>query len=354
MTNATVDRAEPYAVFVGGYTPAMDGESRGISVFTASGATDSEVEFNAGIPTELESPTYLIKHPVHPWIFAVSESEPGRVSALRYDVDGTLEVINSVDSGGDGGCHLCLDWTLSRVLVAHYGSGSVACFSIGEDGALSERTGLLAFTGSGPDPDRQDAPHAHQVVSVGEVILVPDLGTDSVHIVAIGPDGDLSEAGDPIVLPPGSGPRHLVLAANHLVVACELSAQLWVSPLDAELGAAGRTVPCSGRDTDEPVYPSAIQSYRDQIVVANRGSDTLAFFTLEDGILLPADEIDCGGRWPRDITIDGDRLWVSNQQANLISVFARSQASSEEGGPDGWSIDFQIPTPDPACVVVAR
>lgn len=354
MTNATAEQADPYAVFIGGYTAAMDGESHGISVFTATGATNDEVEFTAGAPTDLESPTFLVKHPMSPWIFAVSESEPGRVSALRYGVDGTLELINSVDSGGDGGCHLCLDWTLSRVLVAHYGSGSVACFSIGEDGALSERTGLLSFTGSGPDPDRQDAPHAHQVVSVGEVILVPDLGTDSIHIVAISPDGELSEAGDPISLPPGSGPRHLVLANNHLVVACELSAQIWVSPLDAEVGAPGRTVPCSGRHTDEPVYPSAIQSYRDQIVVANRGSDTLAFFTLQDGFLQPADEIDCGGRWPRDITIDGDQLWVSNQQGNLVSVFTRGQDPGGEADQDRWSIDFQIPTPNPACVVVAH
>ncbi len=350
MSEPHADRIDPYAVFIGGYTAAMEGESPGVSVFTATGATSEEVEFTAGRALALDSPTFMVKHPMQPWIFAVSEAEPGTVSALRYGVDGSLELINTVASGGDGGCHLCLDWTLSRVLVAHYGSGSVACFSIGEDGALSERTGLVTFSGSGPDAERQDGPHAHQVVSVGEVILVPDLGTDSIHIVAVDADGGLSEAGDPIRLPAGSGPRHLVLAANHLVVACELSAQVWVSPLDAELGADGILVASSDRTVDEPVYPSAIAAYRDQIIVANRGSDTLAFFTLTDGELGRVDEIDCGGRWPRDLTIDGDQLWVSNQQANLVTVFNRQQ----NDGADTWRMDFQIPSPDPACVIVAH
>ncbi len=398
MTNAVnavadqaADQSEPYAVFVGGYTASMDGGSEGISVFTATGATNDEVEFTAREPARLDSPSFLIRHPMQPWIFAVTEGEPSRVSAFRYGTDGTLELINSVESGGDAGCHLCFDWTLSRVLVAHYGSGSVACFSIGSDGTLSERTGLLTFTGSGPDPERQAEPHAHQVVSVGEVILVPDLGSDAIHIVAIGPDGDLSEAGDPIPLPAGSGPRHLVLAANHLIVACELSGEVWVNRLDAELGSPGASVPSSRRQTTDRVYPSAIASYRDQIVVANRGPNTLAFFELADGVLTPGDEIDCGGAWPRDITIDGDRLWVSNQSGDIISVFVRdrsktagdgdalaeagegsvagetsdpaaasadSAGSGQKSGPppsgDRWTIDFQIPTPDPACVIVAH
>lgn len=336
-----------YAVFVGGYTAEMEGASPGISTFVATGSSREAVDFTTGAPVELESPSFLIKHPLEPWVYAVSETSPGKLSALRHGEDGSLELINTVETGGEGGCHLCFDADRRHVLVAHYTSGSVAAFAIGGDGALSDRTGLITFSGSGQDPERQDAPHAHQVVSVGEVILVPDLGTDRVHLIRVEPDGSLSQAGDPILLPAGAGPRHLVLAANHLVVACELSAQVWASPLDAAVGSAGHTVPSSGRQTDQRTYPSAIGVYRDQIIVANRGPDTLAFFSLTDGQLRQTGEIGCGGTWPRDLTLDGDRLWVANQSSDEVTVFARDA--------DGiWSLDFRLPTPNPACVVIAR
>lgn len=356
-TDSTDDQAPatldpPRQLFVGGYTAEMGGTAQGLSLLRPNAAASADnVDFTEVSTLELSSPSFLIKHPDEPWVYALSESSPGKVSALQYD-DRGLHLINTQDSGGDGGCHLCFDGSGKYVVVAHYSSGSIASFRIGENGELSERISLLEFSGSGPDPDRQDASHAHQVVSVGSAILVPDLGTDSVHIVRIDDDGELSPASDSISLPPGSGPRHLLVSGRHLVVACELSAQLWVGALDAEVGAEGSSVPVSTRETDERIYPSAIGQLGDQIVVANRGSDTLSVFTLDAyGTPHPLVEFDCGGNWPRDLTVDDDQIWVANQLSNTIAVIKPVQRS---GDPQDWQQVLRLESPAPACVVPSR
>jgi 6-phosphogluconolactonase len=349
MTEADTQDAPSYTapeqIFIGGYTSEMGGGSAGLS--GRSGSDPNTETGTAG----LQSPTYVVKHPTQPWLYAVSESTPGTVSALRYDERGP-HLINTVESGGDGGCHLAFDHSGKFVVVAHYTSGSIASFRIEDNGALSERIGLLQFSGSGPDPERQDAAHAHQVVSVGTALLVPDLGTDSIHIVRIDDDGNLDPATDSIILPPGSGPRHLLLSGQYLVVACELSAVLWVGALDAEVGSEGVSVPTSARETDQRVYPSAIAQYGDQIVIANRGADTLSFFTLDaSGTPHPLVEIDCGGAWPRDLTVDDDQLWVANQVGNNVTVIKPTAVSPNA---EDWKTVLQIDTPTPAVVVPAR
>lgn len=335
----------PDYIFIGGYTNEMGGAAAGLSRLDGSDPSGEPATIS------LQSPTYVIKHPHEPWLYAINETSPGTVSALRFDDNG-LHLINTVESGGDGGCHLCFDHTGNFVIVAHYTSGSIASFKIEVNGALSERIGLLQFAGSGPDPDRQDAAHAHEVVSVGSSILVPDLGTDSVHIVRIDDDGDLEPATDSITLPPGSGPRHLVLSGQYLVVACELSATLWVGALDAQVGSEGISVPTSAREVDQRIYPSAIAQYGDQIVVANRGADSLSFFTLDaEGTPHPLVEIDSGGAWPRDLTVDDDQLWVANQVGNTVTVIKPTAVTAD---PSAWVTVQQIATPSPAVVIPTR
>lgn len=338
----------PDQIAIGGYTAEMGGSASGLTLADGARTGTGDVQFSVSSPVELTSPSYLIKHPTEPWLYAVSESTPGKVSALSYDSD-EAHLINTVASGGDGGCHLCFDHSGEYVVVAHYTSGSIASFRIEDNGALSERIGLLQFSGSGPDPDRQDGAHAHQVVSVGESILVPDLGTDAIHLISIDDDGELTPAGESIRLPAGSGPRHLVLSGRHLVVACELSAKLWVSALDATVGTEGTTVPTSTVQTSERIYPSGIGVLGDHIVVANRGADTVSAFTLDAyGTPHPLIETDCGGSWPRDLVISDDQVWVVNQSSDNIAVLTPTPGSNRA---EDWQIDYRIPTPSPACVI---
>lgn len=62
----------------------------------------------------------------------------------------------------------------------------------------------------GPNPDRQEAPHPHQVVldPTGAFVVVPDLGADLVRVFAVGEGASLLE-GEALGVEPGSGPRHV-------------------------------------------------------------------------------------------------------------------------------------------------
>lgn len=351
MTTDSPDRTPPQVpdqIAIGGYGSEMGGSAPGLTLCKGGRDDSGNVEFAQLPPVDLTSPSFVIKHPTEPWLYAVSESTPGAVSAVSYDAAGA-HLINTVASGGDGGCHLCFDHSGEYVVVAHYTSGSIASFRIEDNGALSERVGLLEFSGSGPDPDRQDRAHAHQVVSVGESILVPDLGTDAIHLISIDDDGDLTPAGESIHLPAGSGPRHLVLSGRHLVVACELSAMLWVSALDATVGAEGTTVPTSTAPAADRIYPSGIGVLGDQIVVANRGADTISAFTLDAyGTPHPLIETDCGGTWPRDLAINDGQVWVVNQSSDNIAVLGPTPGSNRA---EDWQVEYRISTPSPACVI---
>jgi 6-phosphogluconolactonase len=332
-------------VLVGGYTAGQAGRARGITSLRSVGAARGLVAVDT---LELSSPSYLVSHPTEPWLFAVSEDAPARVSSVRLGHDGSLVLLSSVDAGGNGACHLALSPEGRQLLVAHYGSGSVSSFTVGTDGRLSGMVDLVAFSGSGPDPERQQGPHAHQVVWDGEQVLVADLGTDRLHRLQVAADGGLREVGPAVLLPPGSGPRHLVVVRDHLVVACELSGRLWL----AERAARGAwrevgSVPCSGAASPRTALPSALRADGDRLFVANRGPGTVAVFTLDrvTGRLDRVNEFDCGGAGPRDLALAPGQLWVANQADDALCVFDRSSLPPAQP-------PLRVPSPTPTCVVL--
>ncbi|WP_161606120.1 lactonase family protein [Microlunatus speluncae] len=324
-------------LIVGGYSGAM-GDGSGIVTLRVGPQDVSTLG-----TLEIDSPSYLIRHPDRPLLYAVSEGDASTVAALRLTDHGP-ELINQVANSGTGACHLCFSPDGRFVITANYGSSSVSCFGLAEDGSLTEQTDLWLATGSGPDASRQSEPHPHQVVVDGDLILVPDLGTDRVHRLGIDAAGKISPAGDPIILPPGSGPRHLVVVDDQLVVACELSAEVWWGSRLGNGGEQGQVVPASGSDVDSRIYPSAIVADAASIFVANRGSDTVAAFQLSDGLVRPGIEITCGGAWPRDLIVTASHLWVANQNDGTVVAIARDDLAAGR-------IDGTINTPSPSCLI---
>ena len=341
-------------VLIGGFTPEGGGTATGIrSLLNTEGGTGT-VKLAERPTLTMASPSYLIGHPDGPWAFAVSEGRASTLSSVEIDWDGKLTVLSTVATGGQGACHLALSTDRRFVLVAHYTSGSIASFAIREDGTLTERIDLLQFEGSGPNAERQESAHAHQIVVDGEHLLVCDLGSDVIHRVRLEPaEGTLSEEADPIELPAGSGPRHLVLVDDFVVVACELSAELWFARRNRADGDETsddwehiRTVATSASGA-ELVQPSGIVAVDNRVFVANRGADTIAVFDVEAarGWLTRVTEFDCGGVWPRDLTVRTGLLWVSNERNGQISVFGISPL------PPTAPV-FEIDSPSPSCVLL--
>lgn len=346
------------AVLVGGYTPDLDGTAAGVStVSLGTGQTRT-------VP--VPSPSYLVRHPDRPLVFAVTESAPSRLTSLAVTATGELSRVGSaVVTSGEGGCHLAVTPDGRRLLVAHYGSGTVSSFRVAGDGTLSEELDAYRLTGSGPDAERQSSPHAHQVVAVDDELLVCDLGSDCVHRLRLDGSGRLAQAAPPVRLPPGSGPRHLVVVGEHLAVACELSAEVWlgrrtptgweqVHRVPSSGGAARPGAPDPADDVGPEdagtVYPSAIVAEKYRVYVANRGPGTVSVLDLDparDTLTLIA-EFDCGGRWPRDLALSPGRLWVALQTDHRVTVFSTSTLPPL--GPVGG---FAVPSPTCLLLVPA-
>lgn len=340
MTPGPADPPLP-TMIVGAYTPDGGGRGAGVTVWSPTGGGLTETS-----RLELASPSYLIPHRTEPWLFAVSETSPSSLTSLRIEPAGQLARLSSVPTDGDAACHLAWSPDGRHLVVAHYGSGSVSSVGLGAEGQLSAVVDRVQFEGTGPDPDRQTGPHAHQVVVDRAELLVADLGSDRVHRLTIDDAGRFATVTAPVRLPPGSGPRHLVVIEDHLVVACELSGEVWVGVRTPDGWRHTQTVPASGR-TGPTAVPSAIRAADDLVFVANRGVETVAAFRLDpvEHRLSPVQEFAGGGAEPRDLVVTPDRLWLANQNADLVCVFDRA--------PDGsWRPDFQVPTPSPACIVL--
>src|SRR5262249_9030773 len=104
------------------------------------------------------------------------------------------------------------------LLVANYGSGSVASLPIKQDGKLDEPASKIQHAGSSVDPKRQEGPHGHFITmdNANRFALACDLGLDKVLIYKLDPKKAKLTANDPpfAKVAPGAGPRHLAFNPN--------------------------------------------------------------------------------------------------------------------------------------------
>ncbi|MGW0803051.1 lactonase family protein [Nonomuraea sp. NPDC002799] len=296
-------------VYIGGYGPG---------IVTIDGAT-----------TPLASPSFLAAHPTLSVVYAVGELRRGWLTALTAG-DG-LSPLDERPSEGDSPCHVAVDPTGTLLAAANYGDGTAVLYRLDGLGAFTGEPIVLRHEGSGPVPERQEGPHAHQAVFHDDVLHVSDLGTDEIRRYSY-----LGASLRPITLEPGTGPRHFAFAGSRLYVAGELAGT--VTLIDGE----ERTVVPASREPGRN-QPSHLQVAGDLVYVANRGPDTIS--VLRAGDLSPVAEVSSGGEWPRHFAIDGDRMYVANQYSGSVTVFAL-----KDGVPEPTGQVYEVESP--ACVLI--
>ncbi len=297
-------------------------------------------------------------------LYLVREGVPGVVTtvdvAAFLDGRGDAAVLDGRSSGGSEPCHLRLSPSGRRLAVGNYCSestptdgGVLTVFTLGADGIPDGPGRRLALTGSGPDPVRQPGAHAHQAVWLDEDrLLLVDLGSDAVISVAVAADGTPTETGR-VTAVAGSGPRHLaLLPGGGFVLAEELSGtvSLWTPDESgalvqrARVGVLGATVDLGAvpddaePDRDGPVNPSAIVLSADGATahVAVRGPDVVSTVTIAPGTAEPLRLLGTAptvGNWPRDLLLDGDRLWIANQGSSSVVALAVDPGTHRPGHP---------------------
>src|SRR5271170_8137726 len=213
---------DTYFVYVGTYTEAGS-TSKGIYAYRFD--PESAKLTSIGLAAQTTNPSFLAVHPNHRFVYAVNEvgnyqgRKSGAVSAFAIDhTTGKLTLLNQVASGGADPCYITVDKTGKYVLVANYTGGSIAAFPILEDGKLGEPSAFIQHTGHGPNPDRQEGPHAHSIDMSPDnrFAIVDDLGLDETLVYKFDPaKGSLTPNDPPFAkADPGAGPRHFAFAPN--------------------------------------------------------------------------------------------------------------------------------------------
>jgi 6-phosphogluconolactonase len=354
-----------HELIIGTYTEAMphvDGKAEGILSCRYDAATISPPRLVA----PARNPTYLALSADRRCLYAVHETRTfdghpgGGVSAFARDLKtGELTLLNSVPSGGAEPCHLDLAPDGRFLLVANYGTGSVAVFELASDGSLGPMTAHVQHEGSSVHPERQTGPHAHMVTfdpHNGEV-LVSDLGLDAVIVYALTDKGDLVERAERrIAMQPGSGPRHLAFHpdGHRLFVVNELD-----NTLVALRREGLRFVPTDKKSTLPEGFGSQSHAAAVRVspsgrcvLVSNRGVDSgsMAVFRFgpSDGSLGLTQVQPTAGREPREFVFnpDGQFVVVANQDSHTLVVFAFDDRSYQLRQVTSAAV------PTPACLAL--
>lgn len=301
-------------------------------------------------------------------LYLVGEGLPGSVvtvdTAALLAGAGPEAVLDTRWSGGDEACQLSLSPSGRRLAVANYctaakptAGGVLSVFTLAGRGLPDGPAKRLELSGSGPDPDRQPGPHAHQATWLDEDrLLVVDLGDDSLVAVAVGPDGEPTVTGRAAVVA-GSGPRHLVqVPGAGFVLAEELSGQVsWWEPDEtgllvqrARIAVSADPPVVSGRAGGLPCDPSGIKLAVDhhRAYIAVRGVDVISTVEITpDGVepLRLVATTSTGGAWPRDLLVDGDTLWVANQGSSTVTGLALDPSTGIPGAVH-TTLDVPFPT----------
>jgi 6-phosphogluconolactonase len=354
--------AEPLRFFVGTYT--CPNGSRGIytSKFDAERGTLEEPTLVA----ECNNPAFLTLHPSKPFLYAVTETPKGMLLAYQYDKqNGLLTLLDEKEALGQITCHLVFcpaeNSATGAIVVANYGSGNVVSFPVLENGKMGNAASNITHAGSGPNAARQEAPHAHGVYSDGTTIAVPDLGIDQVIYYDIDPKtARLSTSAEHanLRLPPGAGPRHLAVSKDKRFVFVLNELDSTMSVFDCRYTKKPELIQTvstldEGKDAaalNNSTAEVALHSNGKFLYASNRGDDSIAVFSVNNGKLTLLQTVPTGGKIPRFFCLDPSERFIlaCNQDSGNICVFNVDQATGKL-----TATNLSVNVPMPICIVFA-
>jgi len=357
--------AQARFVYVGTYTfPGTP--PGGTHQSTALGIYVFRMDPSDGGLTQLQivaasNPSFVALDPTLTHLYSVNEDLAGGVSAYAINPNGTLNLLNTASANGAFTTHISVQPSGQYFFAANYGNldfpGSFPVYRILADGSIGPMTDIFlgAGNGTGPNLDRQEAPHAHQILTDldGNHVFGVDLGADKVNVLNLNPGTGVFSANTVPFAPvaSGSGPRHMAFHPDrqHAYVLDELVSSITAFDYDPTRGAfiwkqTISTLPDdftgSNSTAEIRVHPSGRFLYN-----TNRGHNSVTMFAIDTN----TGELDVigwestRGEWPRGMNIDpsGTFLYAANQNTDTIAVF-RIQASN---GKLKFSTLVNTPTP---------
>ena len=341
--------AEARFAYVGAYTRGAPGgwsavaaanRPEGVTVFSL-GPGMGDLKLVQTVPSD--NPSFVAIHPSGDYLYVLNEIadyegvEMGSLEAYAIDdATGELTLINRVAVGSIP-AHLTVSPGGDYLAVATYVGGTYELFPIGADGSLGEAGSVAQQEGSGPNANRQEAPHAHAIVfdPGGSYVVGVDLGTDTVKSFTYA-GGELVEV-SAVNVAPGSGPRHAAFHPNGeiLYVISELTATITALAFDPASGAFGdilQTISTVPQDFPEDkstaeilVHPSGNFLYGSNRKFEDHPlADAIVAYRIDDqGMLRLIGYTTYGIKFPRGFSIDptGTWLYAMGQKGDSIVQF---------------------------------
>ena len=350
-------------VWIGTYTGP---QSQGIYAFRFDDETGTLSPL--GLAAETPSPSFLALHPNGKVLYAVNETHDGpgnsgMVTAFAIDpATGRLTKINEQPSRGADPCHLAVDATGQYLVVANYTGGNFVVFPLSEDGHLAAASSILTNRGAGPNHERQDGPHAHDVVfdAANRFLIAVDLGLDQLFVYRFDLALGSFTFGDPASarVPPGAGPRHFAFHPDgrHGYSINELNSTVtaleWDPSGKLTADASVSTLP-AGFTGENSTAEVEVDSRGRFLYGSNRGHDSIAVFRIHpvSGALTLIAHTLTRGKEPRHFALDPTGRWLvaGNQNSNTLAVFRVDQT----GGTLSPVGDL-VSVGSPVCVLFAR
>lgn len=280
------------------------------------------------------NPSAMVLSPDGQILYATREvftKDAPALLSFRIGENDTLTEVSHLDIKGELPCHLAFDPLHDRLASAQYWTGNIAITSpVGDE--LQMPT-YLTHTGSGPNTDRQEGPHAHFVTFTdkGEVLHAVDFGIDKIISYRLNNDNIVVDKAI-VSMPAGSGPRHMVISEDELNawVICELDETLVMLKREGLDWSIDHVQSVSDLPAARDGSCAAIRLSPDNrhVYISDRRQSSIIGFAL-DGTKFG--EFACGGKTPREFIITADGLWVivANQDSNTITSLKRNTKTAE-------------------------
>lgn len=307
---------------------------------------------------ETDNPSWLTVSPDGARLFAVNENGPaspdpvGRASSFALGRgEARTRPLSQANTLGDDPAHAALSRDGRYLFVSNYSGaqspgGSLAVLPVAADGRLGAAVQVLGHRASQADRERQLGPHVHAAAQSpdGRYVFAADLGADKVYAYRYDParsaERPLLAAPTPwLELPPGSGPRHLLFAADgrHAYLTLEMTGEIVaLDHADGRLSATQTLALDPGRRDGNAAAALHLSADGRFLYVSNRGEDNhIAVYAVDpgDGRLRALQRRASEGRGPREFALapDGRFVVVANQHSGSVVVIARDPASGELG-----------------------